>query len=82
VRQAGRIRAAAQGTEVKDHGQVPAEPGGQVQPATRKTLRGEGTPGSAFSTPSCRIEGVVAADIYAPLRILTHALRALRATAV
>jgi hypothetical protein len=41
VRQVGWICAAAQGIEVKDRGQVPAEPGGQVQAATGKTLCGK-----------------------------------------
>jgi len=41
VWQASWIRAAAQGIEVKDRGQVPAELGGQVQAATGKTLCGK-----------------------------------------
>jgi hypothetical protein len=52
VRQVGWICAAAQGIEVKDRGQVPAEPGGQVQAATGKKLCGEGSPGLAFSSGS------------------------------
>jgi hypothetical protein len=41
ARQVGWICAAAQGIEVKDRGQAPAEPGGQVQTATGKTLCGK-----------------------------------------
>ena len=41
MRQVGWICAAAQGIEVKDRGQVPAELGGQVQAATGKTLCGK-----------------------------------------
>ena len=40
-RQVGWICAAAQGIEVKDRRQVPAEPGGQVQAETGKTLCGK-----------------------------------------
>jgi hypothetical protein len=56
VRQVAWTRAAPQGTEVIDHGQVPAEPGGQVQSGDRKDAVREGSLGSAFGTHSCRNE--------------------------
>src|SRR5271165_6093806 len=74
VRQVGWICAAAQGIEVKDRGQVPAELGGQVQAATGKTLCGEGSPGSAFSTPSCRIARVARTHTHALLDIFHRSL--------
>jgi hypothetical protein len=70
---AGRLDpCGSAGHRGHDHGQVPAEPGGQVQSGDRKDAVREGSPGSAFGTPSCRNECLHLAHIYAQPCILTH----------
>jgi hypothetical protein len=69
VRQAARIRAAGNGIMVSGRRRLPAELLFTFIAVTRSYAARN--PGSAFSTPSCRIAGVDYSDSYAVLCMLS-----------